>query len=213
MKKGNITGGLILILLGAWFLAVQFVPQLSAWAEGKWSLVIIGVVFLLFSVLTSASGLSIPAFIVGGIGGILYYQNVTGDWGSWAYIWSLIPGFVGLGLLFFSLQVRDRGARQAGFILVFISMILFAVFGSFLGAPQAVIQFWPVILVIAGLWSIVNTLFGNRNPQPQQTIGESIEEAMEDVSNSVEEAFDELKEELKDEFNTDAAETAEDKKE
>ena len=165
MKKGNITGGLVLILLGAWFLAVQFVPQLKAWAQGEWTLTIIGVgiIFLLFSVLTNTPGLSIPAFIVGGIGGLLYYQNVTGDWDSWAYAWTFIPGFVGIGLLFFSLQTRDKDTAQAGFILVFLSMIFFAIFGSFLGAPKEIIQYWPILLVIAGLWSIVKTLFGDRN--------------------------------------------------
>ncbi len=165
MKKGNITGGLILILLGAWFLAVQFVPTLEAWAHGQWALSVIGVgvIFLLASVLTNTPGLSIPAFIVGGIGGLLYYQNVTGRWDTWAYAWTLIPGFVGLGLLFFSLQTRQKDTSKAGFILVFLSMIFFAVFGSFLGAPKEIIQYWPLILVIAGLWSMSKALFGNRD--------------------------------------------------
>ena len=149
MKKGNITGGLILILIGAWFLAVQFVPQLEAWASGSWPLTIIGVgaIFLLISILSNIPGLSIPAFIIGGIGGLLYYQNVTGDWNTWAYAWTLIPGFVGLGLLFFSIQTKDKGTMSAGFILLFITSILFFVFGSFLGAPKQVIQFWPVLLI------------------------------------------------------------------
>lgn len=160
MKKGNITGGLILVLIGAWFLAVQFIPQLQAWAEGQWSLSIIGVgiIFLLASILTNTPGLSIPAFIVGGIGGLLYYQNITGDWNSWAYAWTFIPGFVGLGLLFFSLQTRDKGTTKAGFILLFISAIMFAIFGSFLGAPEEIIQYWPILLVLAGLWSMTNAL-------------------------------------------------------
>ena len=69
MKKGNITGGLILILLGLWFLAVQFVPQLKIWAGGNWTLAIIGVavIFLLVSLLNNIPGLSIPAFIIGGM--------------------------------------------------------------------------------------------------------------------------------------------------
>lgn len=164
MKKGNITGGLILILLGAWFLAVQFIPQLKAWAEGSWPLTIIGIgaIFLFVSVLNNIPGLSIPAFIVGGIGGLLYYQNVTGDWGSWAYAWSLIPGFVGLGLLFFSLQTKEKGTLKAGFILVFLSMILFFIFGSFLGASKEIIRFWPLLLIIAGSWSMIRSLSGNK---------------------------------------------------
>ena len=164
MKKGNITGGLILILLGAWFLAVQFVPQLKIWAEGSWALSIIGVaaIFLLASILTNVPGLSIPAFIIGGIGGLLYYQNVTGDWGSWAYAWTLIPGFVGLGLLFFSIQTRDKGTLKAGFILLFISSALFFIFGSFLGVPKQIIRYWPIMLIFTGSWSMLRSVFGSK---------------------------------------------------
>ncbi len=164
MKKGNITGGLILILLGAWFLAIQFVPQMKAWAEGSWALSIIGIaaIFLVVSILNNIPGLSIPAFIIGGIGGLLYYQSVTGDWESWAYAWTFIPGFVGLGLLFFSLQTRDKGTMQAGFILLFISSVLFFVFGSFLGASEQLIQYWPLLLILAGAWSMLRSLFAKK---------------------------------------------------
>ena len=165
MKKGNITGGLILILVGAWFLAVQFVPQLGDWAEGSWPLTIIGIgaIFLLVSILNNIPGLSIPAFIIGGIGGLLYYQNVTGDWDSWAYAWAFIPGFVGLGLLFFSIQTKDKGSMKAGFILLFLSTIFFVVFGSFLGAPEEIIQYWPLLLIVAGLWSMIRSLLGKKS--------------------------------------------------
>ncbi len=164
MKKGNITGGLILILLGVWFLAIQFVPQMKVWAEGSWALSIIGIaaIFLVVSILNNIPGLSIPAFIIGGIGGLLYYQNVTGDWESWAYAWTFIPGFVGLGLLFFSLQARDKGTMQAGFILLFISAVLFFVFGSFLGASKQLIQYWPLLLILAGASSMIRSLFGKK---------------------------------------------------
>ena len=164
MKKGNVTGGLILILIGAWFLAVQFVPELKKWAEGNWALTIIGVaaIFLVVSILNNIPGLSIPAFIIGGIGGLLYYQNVTGDWDSWAYAWSLIPGFVGLGLLFFSLQTKDKGTMNAGFILLFISAVLFFIFGSFLGGPKEITQYWPLLLIVAGLSSMSRSFFGKK---------------------------------------------------
>jgi len=224
MKKGNITGGLILILVGAWFLAVQFVPQLEAWAKGQWSLSIIGVavIFLLASVLSNTPGLSIPAFIIGGIGGLLYYQNVTGAWDTWAYAWTLIPGFVGLGLLFFSLQTRDKGTSKAGVILLFISMIMFAFFGSFLGARNEIIQFWPIILVIAGLWSMANALFGNRSTPKvtvNQSFSESVAEAKEDFAASAQEAVDDFKEtfeeavdEMKTEFKDSFTDTKQDLK-
>ena len=187
MKKGNITGGLILILLGAWFLAIQFIPQLKDWAEGSWALSIIGVaaIFLVVSILNNIPGLSIPAFIIGGIGGLLYYQNVTGDWDSWAYAWTFIPGFVGLGLLFFSLQTRDKGTMKAGFILLFISAALFFVFGSFLGASDQLIQYWPLLLILAGVLSVLRSLFGNKRVK---SIERAPIEAVPSVDGEAEEA-------------------------
>ena len=187
MKKGNITGGLILILLGAWFLAIQFIPQLKDWAEGSWALSIIGVaaIFLVVSILNNIPGLSIPAFIIGGIGGLLYYQNVTGDWDSWAYAWTFIPGFVGLGLLFFSLQTRDKGTMKAGFILLFISAALFFVFGSFLGASDQLIQYWPLLLILAGVLSVLRSLFGNKRVK---SVERAPTEAVPSVDGEAEEA-------------------------
>ncbi len=188
MKKGNITGGLILILLGVWFLAVEFIPQLNAWAEGQWTLLIIGigVIFLAVGILNNIPALSIPAFIIGSIGGLLYYQNVTGDWASWAYAWTLIPGFVGLGLLFYSLQTGDKGTRSAGFVLLFISSVLFVVFGSFLGAPQEITKYWPLLLIIVGGRTMFRALSGGKkeeaieSPQPIEN-EDIVEDAIEDV--------------------------------
>jgi hypothetical protein len=187
MKRGNITGGLILILLGAWFLAVQFIPGLSVWADGSWPLWIIGLgaVFLLVSVLNgNLRGLSIPAFIIGGIGGLLYYQNATGDWASWAYVWTFIPGFVGLGLMFFSLQSRQTGAFKSGATLLFLSAMFFFIFGSFLGAPKTIVRYWPLLLVVAGLWSLGRALFaGSRTvSRPKVSVTVTTEDEAEDES-------------------------------
>ena len=189
MKKGNITGGLILILLGVWFLAVQFIPQLKIWAEGNWALSIIGIaaIFLVVSILNNIPGLSIPAFIIGGLGGLLYYQNVTGDWGSWAYAWTLIPSFVGFGLLFFSLQTKDKGTLKAGVILLYISALLFFAFGSFLGVSKQIIQFWPLLLIITGLWSMRRSLFRKKKKKIVEPV-ENVEEVIEETEEELEQA-------------------------
>jgi len=171
MKKNNITGGLILILIGAWFMAVQFVPGMRLWVADSWPLSIIGVgaIFLIAAIVSNVPGLAIPAFIIGGIGSLLFYQNATGDWDSWAYAWSLIPGFVGVSLLFFSLLRKDKGAVKAGFILLFISAILFMVFGSFLGAPDGIIRYWPLLLIGFGVWSMTRSLFRTKTSNREIT--------------------------------------------
>ena len=98
-RRSSLVGGLVLVLLGALFLAVQWLPGLQLWFS--WPLIIIGigVLLLIVGLLTGVPAMAIPACIVGGIGGLLYWQNATGNWESWAYAWTLIPGFVGVGMV------------------------------------------------------------------------------------------------------------------
>ena len=105
--RSNLGIGLLLILFGGWFLIVQLVPNLSNWfwSVFDWPVYIIGagLCFLIFGLVIGAPGMAIPACIIGGIGGLLYYQNATFDWDSWSYVWALIPGFTGIGTLLASL--------------------------------------------------------------------------------------------------------------
>jgi hypothetical protein len=108
--------GVVLIILGGLFLLVRAAPDLFGWVgDSSWPLIIVGVgiVLLLIGAVTGAAGMAVPAAIVGGIGGLLYWQNATGNWQSWAYAWTLIPGFVGAGTLVAGLwrQGPDREGR------------------------------------------------------------------------------------------------------
>jgi hypothetical protein len=159
-RKTSMVFGGVLLLLGIWLLIAQFAPGLRLWidASNSWPLFIVGTgVFLLFlGGVLGIPEMAIPACIVGGIGGLLYWQNATGRWETWAYAWALIPGFVGLGIMIASLLHGDgRGAFRAGGALVFISLVLFAVFGSFLGGSQVFGAYWPVALILLGLWMLV----------------------------------------------------------
>ena len=160
-SKSGLVVGMVLILFGAWFLAVQFVPDLRAWSSGNWplSIIAVGVLLFLVGVVTGAYGMSVPAAIVGGIGGLLYWQNATGDWESWAYAWSLIPGFVGVGVLLTGLFERSREALTGSVVLIFISLVLYSIFGSFLGAPNAILQYWPILIIGLGFWIMLRTFF------------------------------------------------------
>jgi hypothetical protein len=155
-RRSGLAGALVLIGLGVWFLAVQLSPAVRAFAYGRytWPLPIVGIGAGLFVIglITWTPGLAIPACIVGGIGGLLYWQNVTGHWASWSYAWSLIPGFVGVGIILAGLmRGRPRGALIGGGWLLLISMVLFGIFGSFLGGLVTVGQLWPVLLIVAGV--------------------------------------------------------------
>ena len=158
--RSNLVIGLLLIVLGGWFLAGQFVPDLKFWinAEKSWPLFVIGagLLLLVLGLLTQTAEMAIPACIVGGIGGLLYWQNTTGNWDSWAYAWTLIPGFVGVGIMLAGL-LRGQGSRafREGGGLILVSLVLFVIFGSFLGGGAVLGSYWPVLLILLGLWLLV----------------------------------------------------------
>jgi hypothetical protein len=145
------------VLLGAWFLAVQLVPGWGAWIQIdlSWPLIVVGVggLLLLAGLLAGVAEMAVPATIVAGIGGLLYWQNATGNWASWAYAWTLIPGFVGLGIILAGLiGGRPGGAVREGGGLILVSLVLFAIFASFLGGWNLFGAYWPVLLILLGIW-------------------------------------------------------------
>jgi hypothetical protein len=155
--------GLLLVLAGAVFLAQQFYPDLQVWDyfTFSWPVYVIGagVLLLLLGLLVGAPGMAVPATIVAGIGGVLYWQETTGNWDSWAYTWTLIPGFVGLGIILEALlEGKPRGGLRAGGSLMVISAILFVIFASFMGGPALLGTYWPVLLILIGLWFIIRSL-------------------------------------------------------
>lgn len=166
--RSSLAFGFLLIVLGAWFLAVQLVPGLNwFWNILTWpvGIIIIGLFLLILGLVLNAPGMAIPASIVGGIGGLLYWQNATGNWDSWAYAWSLIPGFVGVGLMLASLLGEGgRDTFRVGAWMSIISLTVFAVFGAFFGA-SVLGTYWPVLLIVFGLWVIIQPLF-KRKPKP-----------------------------------------------
>lgn len=165
-RRGGLIGGLLLVLLGGAFLAAQFVPAFQSWfrAEESWPLIIIGVgvVLLVLAVALRTPGLAIPGCIVGGIGGLLFYQNATGDWASWAYAWTLIPGFVGVGIFVAGLlEGQPLRSISVGLWMALISLAAFLVFGSFLGLGKFG-AYWPVLLIAGGLLVLGRALFGRK---------------------------------------------------
>jgi hypothetical protein len=152
-----------MILFGVLILAVQLLPGLQLWFSWPWIIIGFGLLMLVIGSATGVPGLAIPACIIAGIGGILYYQTATGDWDSWAYVWSLIPGFVGAGIVLSGLLGREGGeAVRAGGWLILISLVLLAVFGSLFGALGMVGRYWPVLLILLGLVLLVRPLLRAR---------------------------------------------------
>jgi hypothetical protein len=166
-NRARLGTGIILLLLGLWFLAVRISPALGQWAEGRrgWPMIMIaiGVAMLIMGIVTGGYGLAVPAAVVSGIGGLLYWQNATGNWESWAYAWALIPGFVGVGVLLMGMLEgkRSEALRNGGW-LILISLIMFFIFGSFLGGATVLGPYWPVLLIGLGVLLLLQSVLGAR---------------------------------------------------
>lgn len=159
-RRGNLIVGVMLILAGAWFLAGQFYPELAAQVNLQfswpWWVIGAGIVFLLASIIGRTPGMAVPASIFAGIGAILLYQNNTGDWASWSYAWALIPGFAGVGtMLMHFMQGRFTSGLREGLNAILFSLLMFGIFGSFLGGPPILGQLWPILLIIGGFWLLL----------------------------------------------------------
>jgi hypothetical protein len=160
-SRSAVAGGTILILLGVFFLIIRIVPGI--FGEFSWPLIIIGVgvVFLVVAVITWTPGLTVPACIIGGIGAILYWQNLTGHWETWAYAWTLIPGFVGVGVFLSELlEGRPMKALVDGGWPILVSLVLFFIFGYFLGNLPWLGAYWAVLLIVVGVLIILRPLLG-----------------------------------------------------
>jgi hypothetical protein len=163
--RSQLALGVLLILLGAWFLLDRTVPAFHSFFEQytEWpiNLLLIGGAIFILGLVLGSPGLSVPAAIVAGIGGIFYYQETTGNYESWSYMWALIPGFVGLGSVLAGL-LGDNTAHnlKRGMNLMVISAVLFLVFSAFLGGWDILGNYGPaVLLILLGLWVLGSGLY------------------------------------------------------
>ena len=164
MRISSIIAGLILILVGLFFLVLPLFPELadSINISQLWPLIIVGVggLFLLGALL-GAPDLAIPGSIIAGIGLMLYYQNANDAWASWSYSWALIPGFVGVGIVIQqSLKGQGRKGLREGGQLIVISLIMFAIFGSFIGGLLNFATVAALALISLGVWQLLKVLLG-----------------------------------------------------
>lgn len=170
-RRGSFTLGFLLILLGVWFLAVQFIPEIGDWMEqiADWPVWVIGpgLIFILAGLISGVFELMIPGSIISGIGLILYYQNATGDFQSWSYAWALIIMFVGIGVFLANLFKGKVGkAFEEGGPPIMTGLIMFLIFGSIFratfGQSPLLGDYWPVLLMAVGLWLLIRPFFRRR---------------------------------------------------
>lgn len=142
-----------------WFMRT-FTPFWFSWAL---ILVGLGVMFIVAAALTGVGAQVIPGVIVGGVGALLYWQDKTGLWASWSYVWALVPGFVGAGLAFANLLgMGGPTVRKVGLRMMAWSAVTFLIFGFFFAFNGMFIRLWPLLLVALGVWILQSSLTQDR---------------------------------------------------
>lgn len=167
MDRSKLAAGIVFILVGAGFLLAQIYPTAFQWLdlERNWPLIIVGagIVLLVFAAVTQARGLAVLGCLAAGIGGLLAWQNATGNWESWAYVWALIPGFVGVGVILAGIFSGDgRRALRDGGRTVLFSLVLFAFAAALFAGGQLWDLLWPSLLIAAGAMLLVGSLSSPR---------------------------------------------------
>ncbi len=168
-QRTTLALGVVLVLAGALFIAANFIQPLNAILQqfSSWPMIIEAVALglLLLGLLIGEPGMAIPAVIVAGIGGILWWQNLTGHWESWAYLWTLIPGFSGLGILLARLVGGgEKYNLWSALNTIGTSLIMFVIFAGFFGGLNFFLgKYWPVALIVAGLLLGLRSLIRNRS--------------------------------------------------
>jgi hypothetical protein len=167
-RRNPIIAGIVLIMIGAiaWAITAAGMDP-SQWLGGSgWTLFIFipGVVLFVGGLLAQdepAVGLTIAGSIIMTIAAMLFAMDRTEHYEAWAYAWTLIPGAAGIGVLIHGSQAGDRRKVRAGGRLILISLVMFAVGAFFFETifqtgtvPFGVDAFWPVVLVVVGVFVI-----------------------------------------------------------
>lgn len=170
-NRGSLVAGVILIGLGLLFFLFNVIPGFRIGALWPMIFIALAAGFFVPPLIwqehrQGLSGLFIPGAIMLMLGLIFFYNTFTGDWASWAYAWTLIPGGVGLGLWLGSWYGRwGRDSMVVGQWMLAISVLVFGLFGMLFGS-QALKIAGPILLILGGLLLMVRAFRKPAESQP-----------------------------------------------
>lgn len=106
--------------------------------------------------------LSVPGSLVAGMGALLFVQNLTGLWATWAYAWTLFFSFIGFGLTMMADAANEPDLRTVGRGMITGGLMAFAGFGVFfeivLGISGGLSSGGALLLVAVGVYLLLNAL-------------------------------------------------------
>ena len=158
-NAGALIGGAVLIAFGLLALAGQIFRGVD-WGF-LWPFIIIAIGALFFVAMYTGgkqtAGFAIPGSIVGGIGLVLLFQNITNHWESMSYFWTLIILFVGAGIYIMGWYGGDANQKKSGLGVMKVGLILFIIFGAFFELIFSSFNnlLFPILLILLGGYLIV----------------------------------------------------------
>jgi hypothetical protein len=167
-NTGALVGGAVLIAFGLLALAGQVFRNVDWGFLWPFTVIAIGALFFvaMFAGGKGTAGFAIPGSIVGGIGLVLLFQNITGHWESMSYFWTLIILFVGAGIYLMGWYGGDAGQKKSGLGVMKVGLILFIIFGAFFELIFSSFNnlLFPILLILLGGYLILRRsgLSGNR---------------------------------------------------
>jgi hypothetical protein len=153
--------GMPVLTTGVILFVCSVTSQWHWWAY-LWPLEVISVAlgFVLAAVFLRVVWLMIPASIVGLIGLVLQFCAVTGLWGSWAVLWTVVPFAVGLPLLLIGMFKKIEGVKLAGIILCGFAGLCFAAMSSILVTSLWITRIiGPAIVLGLGVLMVISALY------------------------------------------------------
>jgi len=162
---GALVVGVGLIGLGAMSLIQHLFAGTRFWGL-FWPFIVVafGALFFVGMLLAGKSfaWLAIPGSIIVANGLMLFLQNLTGDWETWSYSWTVIIMSVGVGIYIMGAWQGNESRRRSGMRVFEIGAILFIIFGAFfemlfsMGVPTGLRGYiFPIALMLLGVYLVV----------------------------------------------------------
>lgn len=174
--NGLVLGG-VLILVGLIFLAGQIIGPLFDIDFGRiaWPFFVIGAgIAILAGGLAAGDQAGEPLSILGSmvtmVGLVLFFQNLTDLWATWAYAWALVaPTGAGLGLMLYGTLKNHPNKARDGMRLATTGLGIFLVAACFFELVIGISGFglgswgWPLLLIGLGVLILVRNLLPRRS--------------------------------------------------
>jgi hypothetical protein len=156
---GALVGGAIMIAFGLLALAGQVFRNVDWGFLWPFTVIAVGAVFFvaMFAGGKGAAAFAIPGSIIGGVGLVLLFQNITHHWESMSYFWTLIIMFVGVGIYTMGWYGNDENQKHSGARVIRVGLIMFVIFGAFFEMIFSSFSsmLFPILLILLGAYLVV----------------------------------------------------------